>query len=122
MQRSLNPEILINKGRCMRPFFCTSEGIRRAAKAPAYNARFPVFAGPRMSSSTAQFPSFPATIESLDHEGRGVAHVDGKAVFVEGALPREVVEYEPSRKKKNFETAKLTRIIRESTDRVVAKA
>lgn len=62
-----------------------------------------------------------ALIESLDHEGRGVAHVDGKAIFVEGALPREFVEYQPSRKKKNFETAKLTRIVRESSDRVLAK-
>ena len=62
-----------------------------------------------------------ALIESLDHEGRGVAHVDGKAIFVEGALPREFVEYQPSRKKKNFETAKLTRIVRESSDRVSPK-
>ncbi len=28
-------------------------------------------------------------IESLDNEGRGIARADGKAVFVEGALPRE---------------------------------
>jgi len=64
------------------------------------------------------FPAPPqALIESLDHEGRGVAHVDGKAVFVEGALPREQVEYQPSRKKKNFETAKLLRILRQSPDR-----
>jgi 23S rRNA (uracil1939-C5)-methyltransferase len=26
-------------------------------------------------------------IESLDHEGRGVARQDGKTLFVEGALP-----------------------------------
>lgn len=74
-----------------------------------------------MSSSTSKFPSFPAIIESLDHEGRGVAHMDGKVVFVEGALPREHVEYEPSRKKKHFETAKLTRIVRETSDRVTPK-
>jgi len=68
------------------------------------------------------FPAPPqALIESLDHEGRGVAHVDGKAVFVEGALPREQVEYQPSRKKKNFETAKLLRILRQSPDRTTPK-
>jgi len=60
----------------------------------------------------------PAIVESLDHEGRGVAHVDGKVVFIEGALPRERVIYEPSRKKKNFETAMLISIQRESSDRV----
>jgi 23S rRNA (uracil1939-C5)-methyltransferase len=59
-----------------------------------------------------------ATIESLDHEGRGVAHVDGKVVFVEGALPKEVVTYRPARKKKSFETAQLISIQRESPERV----
>ncbi|HWS14512.1 MAG TPA: TRAM domain-containing protein, partial [Rhodocyclaceae bacterium] len=34
-----------------------------------------------------------ALIESLDHEGRGVAHVEGKTVFVDGALPLERVEF-----------------------------
>ena len=27
-----------------------------------------------------------AKIENIDQEGRGVAHIDGKAIFVEGAL------------------------------------
>ncbi len=74
-----------------------------------------------MSANSVPQVIHSALIESLDHEGRGVAHVDGKAIFVEGALPREFVEYQPSRKKKNFETAKLTRIMRESSDRVSAK-
>ena len=76
-----------------------------------------------MSAATkpSVFPSFSALIESLDHEGRGVAHVDGKVVFVEGALPRERVQYEPSRKKKHFETAKLVSITRESSDRTSAE-
>ena len=58
-----------------------------------------------------------ARVESLDYEGRGVAHVDGKAIFIEGALPRELVQYQPSRKKKNFETAKLLQILQASSDR-----
>ena len=62
-----------------------------------------------------------ALIESLDHEGRGVAHVDGKVIFVEGALPRERVTYQASRKKKNFETAHLISIQRESPERVTPK-
>ena len=74
-----------------------------------------------MSTNIVAQEIHSALIESLDHEGRGVAHVDGKAIFVEGALPREWVEYLPSRKKKNFETAKLTRILRESPDRVKPK-
>ncbi|MBC7621779.1 MAG: 23S rRNA (uracil(1939)-C(5))-methyltransferase RlmD [Aeromicrobium sp.] len=59
-----------------------------------------------------------ATIESLDHEGRGVAHVDGKVVFIEAALPFETVTYRPSRKKKQFETAALVQITKPSPQRV----
>jgi 23S rRNA (uracil1939-C5)-methyltransferase len=46
-----------------------------------------------------------ASIESLDFEGRGVTHVDGKVVFVEGALPGERVEIETVRRKPSYETA-----------------
>ena len=31
-----------------------------------------------------------AYIESLDRESRGVAHVEGKAVFIDGALPDHI--------------------------------
>ncbi|MCL2656563.1 MAG: 23S rRNA (uracil(1939)-C(5))-methyltransferase RlmD [Betaproteobacteria bacterium] len=58
------------------------------------------------------------TIESLDHEGRGVAHFDGKAIFIEGALPGEQVEFASYRKKTSFEQATVTRIVRESAQRV----
>ncbi len=59
-----------------------------------------------------------AAIESLDHEGRGVSHVDGKVVFIEGALPGELVRFVPTKKKKQFETARFSRIERESAERV----
>jgi 23S rRNA (uracil1939-C5)-methyltransferase len=46
-----------------------------------------------------------AKVESLDHDGRGVAHVDGKAIFIEGALPGELVEYASYRRKPKYENA-----------------
>ncbi|MDR2925752.1 MAG: 23S rRNA (uracil(1939)-C(5))-methyltransferase RlmD [Azoarcus sp.] len=59
-----------------------------------------------------------AMIESLDAEGRGVARADGKAVFVEGALPGETVEYETLRSRPTYEQARAVRILRESALRV----
>lgn len=59
-----------------------------------------------------------ALVESLDHEGRGVAHVDGKAVFIDGALPGEKVEYSVYRRKPSFEQAQISRILEKSAQRV----
>src|SRR5215467_4057849 len=59
-----------------------------------------------------------ARIESLDREGRGVAHVDGKTIFVDGAVTGEEVEYSPYRRKPSFELAQVVRIARESSSRV----
>lgn len=54
------------------------------------------------------------TVESLDFEGRGVAHVDGKTIFIHGALPYEEVTFSSFRKKPNFENADVVEIRRES--------
>lgn len=66
-------------------------------------------------------------IESLDAEGRGVAHLanpdgtPGKALFVEDALPGERVRFVSLRKKKSWETAKMTELLRESACRAVPR-
>jgi 23S rRNA (uracil1939-C5)-methyltransferase len=62
-----------------------------------------------------------ALVESLDHEGRGVAHVEGKTVFIEGALPGEKVEYSVYRKKPSFDQAQVSRIIKPSAQRVAPR-
>lgn len=59
-----------------------------------------------------------AQVESLDQEGRGVARVDGKAIFISGALPGELVEFSPYQRKPNYELADATRIVRASPSRV----
>jgi len=57
-------------------------------------------------------------IESLDHEARGIARQDGKTIFVEGALPGEIVEYASFRRKPNYELAQLVSVLRRSNARV----
>ena len=57
------------------------------------------------------------TIESLDHEGRGVAHADGKVVFVEGALPGERIDAEITRQKPSYAVARAVRVERANAAR-----
>ncbi|WP_126444486.1 23S rRNA (uracil(1939)-C(5))-methyltransferase RlmD [Sulfuricystis multivorans] len=62
-----------------------------------------------------------AIIESLDHEGRGVAHVEGKVVFIEGALPGERVRYARLRSKPKFDTGRVEDILEPSSQRVAPR-
>jgi 23S rRNA (uracil1939-C5)-methyltransferase len=57
-------------------------------------------------------------IESLDQEGRGVARVDGKVTFVDGALPGEIVEIEVWKRKRSFDLANVRTLVRGSSQRV----
>lgn len=61
------------------------------------------------------------TVESLDHEGKGVAHDDGKVIFVEGALPGEIARVRATRSKAAFEVAVAEHIERESSLRVAPR-
>lgn len=72
---------------------------------------------------TAREPALVRTVavESLDHEGQGIAHVDGKVVFIEGALPGEVVEIEVRRRRPSYDVATTTRVISESSQRVTPR-
>lgn len=62
-----------------------------------------------------------ALIESLDREGRGVAHVDGKTIFVDGAVTGEEVEYSPYRRKPAWELAQIVRIAKGAAARVAPR-
>ena len=58
-------------------------------------------------------------IESLDMEARGVARRDGKVVFVHGALTGERVTATTTRSKASYEVARVDRVLRESSQRVI---
>lgn len=57
-------------------------------------------------------------IESMDYEARGITRLEGKTIFVEGALPGETVEYSSFRRKPTFELAVAERVLSESWQRV----
>jgi len=63
-------------------------------------------------------PVSDVTIESLGHDGRGVTHLDGKAVFIDGALPGEVVSFEYLSTRKKFDEGRVLEVQQASPDRV----
>ncbi len=62
-----------------------------------------------------------ATIESLSHEGRGVARVNEKVVFVNGALPGEEVVFSYVRSASKFDEGRVDEVLTASADRIEPK-
>ena len=74
----------------------------------------PAVASPRAEVCAAQ-------VSSLAQDGRGVARVAGKVIFIEGALPGELVEFQRFRRRPNFDLAGLTRVLRASSARITPR-
>jgi 23S rRNA (uracil1939-C5)-methyltransferase len=66
-----------------------------------------------------ELPEGWLAVESMDIDAQGIARrPDGKVVFIEGALPGEVVSTSVHRKKNNWEAGVVTALHRESSQRV----
>ncbi len=59
-----------------------------------------------------------ATVEDLSHDGRGVARIDGKTVFIDGALVGEVVTFRYRRQRRRFDEAVVVDIVQPSPHRI----
>ncbi len=57
-------------------------------------------------------------VESLSHDGRGVAHPGGKAVFIDGALPGETVAIDYLATHRNYDEARVRTVHKPSPHRV----
>lgn len=79
----------------------------------------------RRSRNRNQVPVIPeikqAIIESLDQEGRGVTHLEGKTIFIDGALPKEKVTFQSHRIKPSYEVANVVEVLKQSSQRVTPK-
>jgi 23S rRNA (uracil1939-C5)-methyltransferase len=60
-----------------------------------------------------------ADIVDLAHDGRGVARVDGKTVFIDGALPGERVRFRVFKRRRQLDEAGLVEVLVASPERVV---
>jgi 23S rRNA (uracil1939-C5)-methyltransferase len=62
-----------------------------------------------------------ADVVDLAHDGRGIARVSGKAVFIAGALPGERVRFHVTKRRRRLEEAVLLEILTASPDRVTPR-
>ncbi|UWN51602.1 23S rRNA (uracil(1939)-C(5))-methyltransferase RlmD [Alcanivorax sp. ALC70] len=67
-----------------------------------------------------KLPEMPvaATIESLSHDGRGIARLDGKTTFIDNALPGEQVFFQYTYMRRKFDEGRAVEILEASPDRV----
>ncbi len=75
----------------------------------------------RSATDITQAPILTAIIESLDQEGRGVTHVEGKTIFIDGALPQEKVTFRSHHIKASYEIANVVEVLKQSNQRVTPK-
>ncbi|UCC13294.1 MAG: 23S rRNA (uracil(1939)-C(5))-methyltransferase, partial [Gammaproteobacteria bacterium] len=70
-----------------------------------------------MSRRTERVPE-RVEIVDLSNDGRGVAKTDGKTLFVDGALPGEVVDAVRVRRRRNFDEGRVTSLLVPAAERV----
>jgi 23S rRNA (uracil1939-C5)-methyltransferase len=73
-----------------------------------------------VSRSKKKLPTEPqqATIKSLTHDGRGVARIDDKTVFIDGALPDEDVLFRYTRVRSKYDEGEVLEVLQASPHRV----
>ena len=76
-----------------------------------------------MARRRKKLPKEPvsAKIESLSHEGRGIARVEGKTVFVNGALPGEDALFQYKKQRPKYDEAHALEINNPAAERVEPK-
>lgn len=74
----------------------------------------------RRRRRTQKLPQEPvnATIESLSQDGKGVAHIEDKTVFIEGALPNENVTFIYASKRRSHDEGRVHEVLQASDERV----
>ena len=74
-----------------------------------------------MARDISAGPVQEADIVDLAHDGRGVARVDGKAVFIDGALPGERVRFRVLKRRRQLDEAGLVDVLSASPERVAPR-
>ncbi|MGB5777230.1 MAG: TRAM domain-containing protein, partial [Sedimenticolaceae bacterium] len=64
---------------------------------------------------------FEARIDSMRHDGRGVARIDGKATFIHGGLPGESVLFRYTGRRRGHDEGQTVAVVSASPDRVAPR-
>ncbi|PHS25443.1 MAG: 23S rRNA (uracil(1939)-C(5))-methyltransferase RlmD [Methylophaga sp.] len=78
----------------------------------------------RRRSRRQRLPQDPVetTVETLSHDGRGIARIDGKTVFIDGALAGETINFLYTKKNSKYDEGKIVDLLaNSSSDRIDAK-
>jgi len=73
--------------------------------------------GARATSEIAQ----AVAVIALSHDGRGIAKVAGKALFIEDALPGEEVTFRILKRHRDYDEARVVEVLKPSPDRVTPR-
>ncbi len=65
--------------------------------------------------------TYELNIESLSHEGRGIARFEDKVIFVSGALPGELVIADRTFSRAKFEEADVKQVLKPADNRITPK-
>jgi 23S rRNA (uracil1939-C5)-methyltransferase len=69
----------------------------------------------------SKIKTFTAEVEKFDHQGRGIARIEGKTVFIDGALPNETVTARYTSSKTKYAQARTETVLTESPDRIAPR-
>lgn len=70
------------------------------------------------NNPTTNLKLHDAQIDSLSHDGRGIAHINNKIVFLENALPNEEVRFIYTKQHRKFSEGQAIEILKSSPNRV----
>ena len=65
--------------------------------------------------------AFETEITALAHDGRGIGRVDGKTVFVDGALTGEMITFHYTRRTSKYDEGRVAEVMQASSERVEAR-
>ncbi len=66
----------------------------------------------------SDLPVHRERVSNFSHDGRGVVHVEGKVVFIDGALPKELIRFQITGKRRKVYQGRLLDVLEPSVERV----